>query len=131
MLLPNSGQKFICKNVHLSVTSTQSPITAELKAGQVLKIPIAHADGRFFADDRTMAELRANDQILFKYCDETGALTDDANPNGSMDGIAGICNRERNVFGMMPHPERAAEPILGNADGRLMFESLLASVSAV
>ncbi|MCB0610982.1 MAG: phosphoribosylformylglycinamidine synthase subunit PurQ [Lewinellaceae bacterium] len=131
VLLPNSGQKFICKNVHLSVTSTQSPITAELKAGQVLKIPIAHADGRFFADDRTMAELRANDQILFKYCDETGALTDDANPNGSMDGIAGICNRERNVFGMMPHPERAAEPILGNADGRLMFESLLASVSAV
>ncbi len=128
VLLPNSGQKFICKNIYLSVTSTQSPITSELKPGQVLKIPIAHADGRYFADENTLAGLRANDQILFKYCDENGRITGESNPNGSLDAIAGICNKNRNVFGMMPHPERAAEPILGNTDGRGLFESLLATV---
>jgi phosphoribosylformylglycinamidine synthase len=124
-LLRNASQKFICKNVFLKTMTTDSALTADLDTAQALKIPIAHAEGRYYADAETLAGLVENDQILFKYCDENGQITEGANPNGTTFNIAGICNAQRNVFGMMPHPERASEDILGNADGRLMFESLI------
>lgn len=127
-LLRNSNQKFISKNVYLRAQTKHSPITATIPSSKVLKIPIAHAEGRYFADEATLQELQANDQILFKYCDEKGNVTEEANPNGSLLNIAGICNRSRNVFGMMPHPERAAEAALGNVDGKLLFDSMLQSV---
>jgi phosphoribosylformylglycinamidine synthase subunit PurQ / glutaminase len=124
-LLRNANQKFICKNVFLKTMTTDSALTADLNTAKAFKIPIAHAEGRYYADDATLATLAENDQILFKYCDENGQITEGANPNGTTFNIAGICNAQRNVFGMMPHPERASEDILGNADGRLMFESLI------
>ena len=129
-LLRNANQKFICKNVFLKPMTNNSPLTADLDLTQPLKIPIAHAEGRYYADDATLQKLVANDQILFKYCDENGNFTEGSNPNGSLLDIAGICNEGRNVFGMMPHPERAAEAELGNTDGRLMLESLLGHVMA-
>lgn len=125
VLLRNGRQQFICKNVYLRTETTHSAITCDLQPGQVLEIPIAHAEGRFYTDDTTLAALQANDQILFRYCTATGELSEASNPNGALDHIAGICNASRNVFGMMPHPERASESILGNTDGRLLFESLL------
>jgi phosphoribosylformylglycinamidine synthase subunit PurQ / glutaminase len=125
VLLRNSNQKFICKNVHLKTITTKTALTAHLKKQQPLQIPIAHAEGRFFADEATMQNLVQNDQILFKYCDASGKINEAANPNGTTDNIAGICNANRNVFGMMPHPERASEAILGNSDGKLLFDSLL------
>lgn len=124
-LLRNANQQFICKNVHLLPGNTQSYLTSGLDPRQALKIPIAHAEGRYHADEATLRELQANQQIIFRYCTPEGDVTEDANPNGALDNIAGICNRAGNVMGMMPHPERAAEDILGNADGRLLFESLL------
>ena len=129
-LLRNVNQKFICKNIFLKPMTNNSPLTADLDLTKPLKIPIAHAEGRYYADDATLQKLVANDQILFKYCDSQGSFTEGSNPNGSMLDIAGICNAGRNVFGMMPHPERAAETELGNTDGRLMFESLLGHVMA-
>jgi phosphoribosylformylglycinamidine synthase subunit PurQ / glutaminase len=128
VLLRNANQKFICKNVFLKTITTNSALTADLDVSQTLKIPIAHAEGRYHADEATLAELVENDQILFKYCDENGLYTEGSNPNGTTLNIAGICNSKRNVFGMMPHPERASEDILGNADGRSMFESLVRNV---
>lgn len=128
VLLRNANQQFICKNVFLRTITNNSPLTAQLPVGQVLKIPIAHADGRYFADEETLQSLRANDQILFRYCSEAGEITDAANPNGALQNIAGICNAQRNVFGMMPHPERAAEALLGNTDGKALFTSLIRSV---
>jgi phosphoribosylformylglycinamidine synthase subunit PurQ / glutaminase len=128
VLLRNANQKFICKNVFLKTITTNSALTADLDVSQTLKIPIAHAEGRYHADETTLAELVENDQILFKYCDENGLYTEGSNPNGTTLNIAGICNSKRNVFGMMPHPERASEDILGNADGRSMFESLMRNV---
>ena len=130
VLLRNANQKFICKNVFLKPMTNNSPLTADLDLTKPLKIPIAHAEGRYYADDATLQKLIANDQILFKYCDAQGNFTEGSNPNGSMMDIAGICNTGRNVFGMMPHPERASESELGNTDGRLMFESLLEHVMA-
>ncbi|MEM6964342.1 MAG: phosphoribosylformylglycinamidine synthase subunit PurQ [Bacteroidota bacterium] len=127
VLLRNSNQKFICKNSYLKTLTNNSAITSKIDRTQPLKIPIAHAEGRFFADDTTLQSLVANDQILFKYCDEKGNVDDTTNPNGSTMNIAGICNTNRNIFGMMPHPERASEMALGNDDGRVMFESLLAT----
>ena len=127
VLLRNSNQKFICKNVHLSVETNNSPITATLNKQRALKIPIAHAEGRYYADADTLEQLQSNDQILFKYCTIDGKVTAEANPNGAALNIAGICNTNRNVFGMMPHPERASENILGNTDGRGMFEALLSA----
>ena len=124
-LLRNANQKFICKNVFLKTITKDSALTADLDMSQTLTIPIAHAEGRYYADAATMASLVENDQILFKYCDENGTYTEGSNPNGTTLDIAGICNAQRNVFGMMPHPERASEDILGNADGRLLFESLI------
>jgi phosphoribosylformylglycinamidine synthase I len=131
VLLRNNNQKFICKNTFLQSQTNNSAITALINPGHVLKIPIAHADGRYFADDATLQELKDNDQILFRYCTADGQVTEVANPNGTLDNIAGICNAKRNVFGMMPHPERAAEDALGNSDGRILFESLLTATKAV
>ena len=130
VLLRNASQQFICKNVWLRPVTRRSPITAGLDAAQALKIPIAHAEGRFYADENTLDALERNDQVLFRYCSPTGEVTPEANPNGAARNIAGICNAQRNVFGMMPHPERASESILGNADGRGLFESLLQQVAA-
>jgi phosphoribosylformylglycinamidine synthase subunit PurQ / glutaminase len=125
VLLRNANQKFICKNVWMKPMTHNSAITADLDLNTGYKIPIAHAEGRFHADDKTIKDLIGNDQILFKYCTENGEITEGANPNGTTLGIAGICNAQRNVFGMMPHPERASEKELGNVDGRFMFESLM------
>jgi phosphoribosylformylglycinamidine synthase subunit PurQ / glutaminase len=130
VLLRNANQKFICKNTYLKTITNKTTLTASLDKKQPLKIPIAHAEGRYYADEKTIADLEANDQILFKYCDENGKVTDTANPNGTTKNIAGICNAQRNVFGMMPHPERASEAILGNEDGKLLFESLMGLVAA-
>ena len=131
VLLRNSNQLFICKNIHLSCSTQNSAITSRIDPGQVLKIPIAHADGRFFAKEDQLSEIFDNDQVLFRYCDQTGKITEEANINGSMYNIAGITNKNRNVFGMMPHPERASEQVLGNTDGKIMFESLIASMVLV
>ena len=129
-LLHNDSQKFICRNVNIRCETTDSLITAQVKQGVVLKIPIAHGEGRYYADAATLAQLEANDQILFRYCNENAELTDAANPNGSLGNIAGVTNIGRNVFGMMPHPERAADENLSNTDGKALFESILAAVSA-
>lgn len=127
-LLQNNNQKYNCKNIYLRVENTNSLITRSCVANEVLKIPIAHGDGRYYADEKTLAMLNENGQVLFRYCNEIGEVNDSANPNGSMENIAGICNEGRNVFGMMPHPERASENILGNSDGRKLFESFLKEV---
>lgn len=124
-LLHNDTQKFICKNVFLKTTSDQSPMTKGLDQAKAYKIPIAHGEGRFFASEEVINKLEANKQILFQYCAEDGTVSDEVNPNGSINNIAGICNEGRNVFGMMPHPERAADSTLSNVDGRAMFESIL------
>ncbi len=128
VLLPNDCQKFICKNIWLRSMTRNSAITSRIDSQSVLKIPIAHAEGRYYADDATLAELETNDQILFKYCTPSGDITPEANPNGALHNIAGICSRGRNVFGMMPHPERASEDVLGNTDGRVLFDSLVQAI---
>lgn len=124
-LVRNRDQKFISKNIHLRVETTDSLITNKCSKGQVLKMPIAHAEGRYITDKQGLAELQANDQILFRYCNPHGELFSD---NGATDYIAGICNKDRNIFGMMPHPERASEAILGNTDGLVLFQSMYTSV---
>lgn len=124
-LVRNRDQKFISKNIHLRVETTDSLITNKCSKGQVLKMPIAHAEGRYITDNQGLAELQANDQILFRYCNPHGELFSD---NGATDYIAGICNKDRNVFGMMPHPERASEAVLGNTDGLVLFQSMYTSV---
>ena len=130
VLLRNSNQKFICKNAYLKTKTNNAAITSKIDLDQPLKIPIAHADGRYYADKTTLKTLVENDQILFTYCDASGSETAESNPNGSEMNIAGICNQERNVFGMMPHPERASESILGNTDGKVMFESIVSMTTA-
>jgi phosphoribosylformylglycinamidine synthase len=125
-LLINENQKFICKNVFLRVENCDTAFTNLTKVGDVLKIPIAHAEGRYYADEAILDKLEANNQVLFRYCGPNGELSQKFNPNGTSRSIAGICNENRNVFGMMPHPERAAENVLGNQDGKILFESLLA-----
>jgi phosphoribosylformylglycinamidine synthase subunit PurQ / glutaminase len=129
-LLRNQSVKFNCNNVFIQAQTNNSNITAQVDANKALKIPIAHGEGRFYCDEQTLAELKTNDQILFRYCDENGAITTESNPNGSLENIAGICNSTRNVFGMMPHPERAIDAELYNTDGRSLFESLLGLVKA-
>jgi phosphoribosylformylglycinamidine synthase len=124
-LLRNSNQKFNCRNAFIRVETDQSPLTEGVKPGTVLKIPIAHAEGRYFADADTVARLNDSNQVLFRYCNEAGEVNADTNPNGAIECIAGICNEQRNVFGMMPHPERAADSILGNTDGKVLFDALL------
>jgi phosphoribosylformylglycinamidine synthase len=124
-LLHNNQQKFICKNVNLKPVSSTAAITKGLNPNGVFKIPIAHGEGRFFANDETLKKIEDNDQILFKYCDDAGEVTLESNPNGALLNIAGITNFNKNVFGMMPHPERAADRNLGNEDGKAIFESIL------
>ena len=118
-------QKFISKNIFLKTATNNSLLTQELDLNKAYKIPIAHAEGRYFTDEKTLASLQANDQILFYYCDENGNINDAANPNGSLLNIAGICNEQRNVFGLMPHPERAADPDLNNTDGLEILRQLI------
>ena len=127
-LLRNTNMKYVCKNIYLKTETKNTLLTQGIKPGTVLKVPIAHGDGRYYADKATLKKLKDNDQIIFKYCDDKGNVIDAANPNGSLENIAGICNEGRNVFGMMPHPERASEDDLGNADGKLLFDSLTISV---
>jgi phosphoribosylformylglycinamidine synthase I len=124
-LLHNSNQKFICKNVYLKSASKSAVITRGLSEDSIYKIPIAHGEGRFYASQDTMKSIVDNDQILFKYCTDSGIVSEDANPNGALLNIAGITNKKKNVFGMMPHPERAADRDLANEDGKRIFESLL------
>ncbi len=129
-LLRNNQMKFVCKNVFIKPEHNDSLITSGLDLKKGYKIPIAHGEGRYFADETTLKSLQDNGQILFRYCDENGKVSDESNPNGSLLNIAGICNKGKNVFGMMPHPERSADPILGNTDGRALFESILSLVKA-
>lgn len=124
-LLHNNNQKFICKNTYLKPVSKTASISKDLDFDKAYKIPVAHGEGRFFANDDTLKSLNDNDQILFKYCNENGEVTSEDNPNGSLQNIAGISNKNKNVFGMMPHPERAADAELSNTDGRSIFESWL------
>jgi len=126
-LLHNDNQRFICKNVFLKPATNSAAITKDLDQEKAYKIPIAHGEGRYYADDATIAKLKNNNQILFQYCTPEGDINDEVNPNGSIQNIAGICNEQRNVFGMMPHPERAADAELSNEDGKAMFESILAN----
>lgn len=130
-LLHNNSRKFICKNVFIKAVSDEYIITSKLSTNKALKVPIAHGEGKFFADDNAMREIYHHNQIVFKYCDANAVVTSDANPNGSMDCIAGITNRTKNVFGMMPHPERAADAVLGNTDGLLIFQSIFNSIEVV
>jgi phosphoribosylformylglycinamidine synthase subunit PurQ / glutaminase len=115
--------------VHIRVENVATPFTSSSAPGQVLRIPIAHADGNYFCDDATLADLQRNDQIVFRYCAPDGRIDPAENPNGSLDAIAGVCNRERNVLGLMPHPERAAESILGSTDGLVLLRSLVTSLA--
>jgi phosphoribosylformylglycinamidine synthase subunit PurQ / glutaminase len=127
-LLHNNSHKFICKNMNLSTQTSNTLVTNKLAEGQNILIPIAHGEGRYHANAETLKMLNDNDQVLFRYCDADGKITDEANPNGAVENIAGVCNEGRNVFGMMPHPERAADEELSNTDGRTLFESILAAV---
>ena len=129
-LIRNKNLHFICKHVNLKVENTNTPYTSEIDAGQVLSIPIAHAEGNYVCDDETLNQLEENGQIVFRYCDESGEITDAANPNGARANIAGICNLDRNVLGMMPHPERACENLLGSNDGRNIFRSLTKAIAS-
>ena len=127
-LIRNKGLKFICEHVFVRVETTDSPFTNTCQSGQVLRIPIAHGEGCYFAEPAVIAELEREHQVLVRYCTTDGKVTAAANPNGSVSNIAGICNAGRNVFGLMPHPERASESALGSEDGRVIFESILQSV---
>ena len=115
VLLRNANQQFVCKNIYLKGAGSEQP----------MKIPVAHGEGRYYADDKTLDELEANNQVIYYYCDEKGNITPESNPNGAIRNIAGICNTSRNVFGMMPHPERACSTALGNTDGRLILQALV------
>ena len=130
-LVRNGGQRFVCKQVYLRTENNRTPFTNALSVGQVLQVPVAHGEGNYVCDDDTLAGLQANNQIVFRYCDADGQMSSQSNPNESRDHIAGIVNREGNVMGLMPHPERATDPRLGSGDGRLVFESLLRSAAAV
>ena len=123
-LLHNTSNKFICKNVFLKVNQSNTLVTNNYDKN-VIKIPIAHGEGRFFANENTMNSLKKNNQIIFKYCNSNGEVSEASNPNGSLENIAGICNKEKNIFGMMPHPERAADVLLSNTDGVALFKSIM------
>lgn len=121
----NNNLKFICKDSFLRVENNQTPFTCQVGARAVIKVPIAHGEGNYYADQETLNALEENGQVVFRYCDANGEITPAANPNGSVNNIAGICNKQGNVLGMMPHPERCAEAVLGNTDGQVIFKSLL------
>jgi phosphoribosylformylglycinamidine synthase len=127
-LLRNAGLGFVCRDVFLRVDNDRTPFTAGYRRGQVVRMPIAHNEGNYVTDDDTLARLRGDGRIAFRYCDAEGVVDDAANPNGSLDGIAGILDERGNVLGMMPHPERLADPELGGTDGRAMFDGLLAAI---
>jgi phosphoribosylformylglycinamidine synthase subunit PurQ / glutaminase len=124
-MMRNSGLRFICKHVNIRVEDTNSPFTCAARQGQVLRIPIAHSDGNYTCDDKTLAELEKNHQVLFRYTTSDGTNDDAGNPNGSVKNIAGICNKARNVAGLMPHPERAVEQALDSQDGLVIFKSMI------
>ena len=130
-LMRNQHLRFLGRDVHIRTEETDTPFTSLLERGQIIRAPIAHGEGNYYADEATLDELERNRQVIFRYCDEEGRLTSEANPNGSARSIAGICNRARNVLGLMPHPERCAESILGTPDGLLMFKSIAASFARV
>lgn len=123
-LLRNRDLKFVCEHVSVRVERCDTPFTGAYAPGQVLSMPIAHGEGNYFCDEKTLAELEGEGRVILRYCDASGRMTAEANPNGSINNIAGICNRERNVMGLMPHPERASESMLGCKDGRAMFLSM-------
>jgi phosphoribosylformylglycinamidine synthase len=129
VLMRNEGLRFICRPVHIRVESNDSPFTSGAVPGQVLRIPIAHAEGNYFCEEATLAEVQRNRQILFRYTTPDGREEAAANPNGSLANIAGVCNRERNVVGLMPHPERAVEAAIGSEDGLVLFRSLIQSLT--
>ena len=129
-LIRNRELHFICEHVNVRVESTNTPFTHELRTGNVLTMPIAHAEGNYVCDDATLAELQRDDRIIFRYSDAAGLVSDATNVNGSRDNIAGICSRGRNVMGLMPHPERACEDSLGSSDGRAVFHSLAGALAA-
>ena len=129
-LIRNRDLQFHCEFIHLKTVTPESPFTSSIPAGKPLRVPIAHGEGCYFADEETLAGLQANNQVLWQYCDAAGNVTDAANPNGALQNIAGICNERRNVAGLMPHPERACEAILGSDDGKWIFESLFAALKS-
>jgi phosphoribosylformylglycinamidine synthase len=126
-LMRNEHVRFVARDVYLRTEETDTPFTSELQRGQVLRVPIAHGEGNYFADDALLDELERNRQVIFRYCEPEGRITAAANPNGSARNIAGICNAARNVLGMMPHPERCSEELLGNADGLGIFKSIVSA----
>jgi len=126
-LMRNEHVRFVARDVYLRTEETDTPFTSELQRGQVLRVPIAHGEGNYFADDALLDELERNRQVIFRYCEPEGRITTAANPNGSARSIAGICNAARNVLGMMPHPERCSEELLGNADGLGIFKSIVSA----
>jgi phosphoribosylformylglycinamidine synthase len=128
-LMRNAGLKFICKFVHMRVEATDTPYTQACSPGEVLRVPIAHMEGNYFCDAQTLERLQRDERIVFRYCDSGGRATAEANPNGALDNIAGICNEGRNVLGLMPHPERASEKELGSAEGFRIFESLVGAMA--
>ncbi len=128
-LIRNKDLHFACRHVHIKVENNQTPYTSELETGEVLSLPIAHAEGNYVCDDATFAELESENRIVFRYCDQNGELTEESNPNGARSHIAGICNEKGNVLGMMPHPERACEELLGSNDGRDIFRSLTNTIA--
>jgi phosphoribosylformylglycinamidine synthase subunit PurQ / glutaminase len=128
VLLRNRDLKFICGHVNVLVERTDTPFTSACSRGQVLSLPIAHGEGNYFCDRGILDELEGEGRVIFRYCDAGGQVTPEANPNGSLNNIAGICNRERNVLGLMPHPERASESLLGSTDGRMVFLSMADSL---
>ena len=128
VLMRNASLKFVCRDEHLKVEQTDTLFTSHYRRGEVIRIPIAHGDGNYFADAATLDELEAEGRVVLRYVDKTGNATADANPNGAQRNIAGICDSSRRILGMMPHPERLFEPLLGGSDGRRMFESLLATL---
>ncbi len=127
-MVRNTGLSFICEETYVRVENADTPFTISCEAGQILKLPIAHAEGNYYTDPVTLSALQANAQIVFRYCDKDGQISTDSNPNGSIDNIAGIRNAQGNVLGLMPHPERCAETLLGNRDGHLIFASIVASL---
>ncbi len=128
-LMRNAGLKYICRQVHLRTETTHSPFTSQLQPGQVLRIPIGHMEGNYYCNAETLRELQAEDRIVFRYCAADGSITTEANPNGSLDNIAGVLNKGRNVLGMMPHPDRSSESILGSADGLAIFQSMITALA--
>ncbi len=124
-LVRNTGLKFVCRHVYLRVENASTPWTNSAKVGQVLRIPVAHGEGRYVAEPETLQKLNETGRILFRYCDDKGNISEAGNPNGSMEGIAGIANESFNVLGMMPHPERASEKMLQSADGKVIFDSII------